>query len=117
MSRTAGVLDAKAPALSRSDAARVAENLFGVRLETLPAPLESERDQNFRLTSDRDGDLVLKLANPAEDPAVLDFQNRALQHVAERDPGLCVPRLQTFRQAKRDGRLRSQRARSRVALP
>lgn len=83
----------KAPVLAASDAARVAEEVFGIRIAAAAEPLESERDQNFRLDAGERGDLLLKIANSAEDPAVLDFQNRALQHIAERDPGLPVPRL------------------------
>ncbi len=38
---------------------------------------------------------MLKIANPAESPDVIDFQTRALLHVASRDPGLPVPRVRT----------------------
>jgi 4-aminobutyrate aminotransferase-like enzyme/Ser/Thr protein kinase RdoA (MazF antagonist) len=56
--------------------------------------LASERDQNFRL---RVGprELVLKIANPAELAGVLDFEIRALAHVAACDPSLAVPRVLT----------------------
>jgi len=50
-------------------------------------PLVSERDQNFRVTAD-DGEYVFKIANAAEDPAVVDFQLRALEHI-EGYPGPC----------------------------
>ncbi len=79
--------------LTRSDAARVAKQVFGFGIQAEAEPLESERDQNFRLDAGAHGVFVLKFANPAEDPAVIDFQNRALRYVAERDPGLPVPRL------------------------
>ncbi len=86
-----GVLEAKPPALSSSDAERIAAGAFGVRGRA--RLLESERDQNFQLCADDGRAFVLKIANRAEDPAVLDFQTRALEHVAERDPGLPVPRV------------------------
>jgi 4-aminobutyrate aminotransferase-like enzyme/Ser/Thr protein kinase RdoA (MazF antagonist) len=93
MSRAPGVLEAKAPVLTATDAARVADEVFGLRRATAADPLDSERDQNFRLDTSERGEFVLKIANAAEDPAVLDLQNRALQHVAQRDPELEVPRL------------------------
>ncbi len=88
-----GVLEAKPPAFSESDAGRLAREVFGI-VATLH-PLESERDQNFRLRADDGREYVLKIANPAEDPAVVDFQLQALRHVALRDPGLPVPRVCT----------------------
>ena len=36
---------------------------------------------------------VLKIANPAENPALLDMQTQALLHIAEVDPGLAIPRV------------------------
>lgn len=62
-------------------------------------PLTSERDQNHRLDTAQ-GRFTLKLANPAEPPALTDFQTRALVHTAERAPDLPVPRVI----AARDGR-------------
>ena len=49
--------------------------------------LDSERDLNV-LVDDR---YVLKIANPAEDPAVIDMEIRALEHVWAADPTLPVP--------------------------
>jgi len=97
-----GVLEAPAPAFSAERAAELAREIFGVggRAE----PLESERDQNFRISpapsAERDGSgrgsdsgYVLKISNQAEDPAVLDLQQSALAHMAAVDPVLAVPRL------------------------
>jgi 4-aminobutyrate aminotransferase-like enzyme/Ser/Thr protein kinase RdoA (MazF antagonist) len=85
------VLAAKPPALSRSDAERIAAQVFGVAAAARALP--SERDQNFHLRADDGRELVLKVANPAEDPGVRDLQVRALLHVAARDPSLPVPRV------------------------
>lgn len=52
---------------------------LGGRLE----PLASERDQNFFVDTGGDGRYVLKFANAAENPAVTDLQNRALEHLAQ----------------------------------
>jgi len=36
---------------------------------------------------------VLKIANPAENPALLDMQTQALLHIAQADPSLPIPRV------------------------
>lgn len=54
--------------------------------------LTSERDLNWRVSTPQ-GRFVLKFANVAEDPEITRFQNLALQHVAQRDPDLPVPRV------------------------
>ena len=85
------VLETRPPALSAADAERVAAELFG--FEAKASPLPSERDQNFRLRAGDGRERVLKLANPAEDPATLDFQIRALLHLERTAPDLPVPRV------------------------
>ncbi|MEX1046130.1 MAG: aminotransferase class III-fold pyridoxal phosphate-dependent enzyme [Actinomycetota bacterium] len=82
---------AAAPNLSPDEAREVAERYFGV---SGPAQaLDSERDQNFRITNENGESFVLKIANPAEDPAVAEMQVDALRHVEGTDPGLPVPRV------------------------
>jgi hydroxylysine kinase len=56
-------------------------------------PLGGERDGNFAFDAEGHGRYVIKIANPAEDPTVTEFQVRALEHVAARDPGFPVPRV------------------------
>jgi 4-aminobutyrate aminotransferase-like enzyme/Ser/Thr protein kinase RdoA (MazF antagonist) len=87
------VLEAKAPAFSPSEAEEIAHRVFGVVASA--HPLDSERDQNFRLSPEAGPGWVLKIANPAEDPAVLDFQTKALLHIARVDPDLAVPQIKT----------------------
>ncbi|HET8727652.1 MAG TPA: aminotransferase class III-fold pyridoxal phosphate-dependent enzyme, partial [Alphaproteobacteria bacterium] len=65
------------------------------------AELAGELDQNFLLTAEDGSRYVLKVYHAGADRAVLDFQNRALEHVGARDPGLPVPRPV----ADRNGRL------------
>ena len=89
--RSPGVLSTRPPELSPADARRVARDLLGRDADV--EPLESERDQNFRVRAGGAGDLVLKISNPAEDPAVVDFQTRALRHVEACAPRLPVPRV------------------------
>ena len=56
-------------------------------------PLLGERDQNCRVTTDDGRRFVLKVSGVLEDPALVDFQVKALQHIATTDPDLPVPRL------------------------
>jgi Ser/Thr protein kinase RdoA (MazF antagonist) len=63
---------APAPAFSIDEAQTAAEQLFGVA--GTATPLDSERDQNFRIATAGDGAFVLKIANPGEDHAVAEMQ-------------------------------------------
>lgn len=63
------------------------------RLEGAVTRLSSERDETFRLVTATRGSYVLKIANPAEDPAALAFQDGALLHLAAAAPDVPVPRL------------------------
>lgn len=84
-------LDSAAPpAIPWAEAQQLARRAFGI--EGTPTPLDSERDQNFRIRAGQ-RDFVLKISNPADDLASVDFQTEALRHVARTDPELPVPRL------------------------
>jgi Ser/Thr protein kinase RdoA (MazF antagonist) len=87
------VLEARAPAFSVAEAEEIAKRVFGIGGSA--RALVSERDQNFHLRTDDGREYVLKIANPAEDPAVLDFQTQALLHIARVNPELPVPHLVT----------------------
>lgn len=50
-------------------------------LDVTVSSLVSERDQNFLLRTSDGSRYVLKIANAAEDPAVTDFQIKALLHI------------------------------------
>jgi hydroxylysine kinase len=56
-------------------------------------PLGGERDRNFKLTRSDGSALLVKLSHPAEDPAIIDFENATLLHLEAMSPGLPVPRL------------------------
>ena len=58
----AGVLEAKAPAYSTAEAEEIARRVFGIAASA--HPLDSERDQNFRLSSGDGPDWVLKIRPP-----------------------------------------------------
>ena len=55
--------------------------------------LEGERDQNYRIKAADGSSVVFKVCHPAEGDAVLQCQAAALEHIAEADPTLPVPRL------------------------
>ena len=79
------VLDSTPPRFSLDDAARIAEDRFGV--QGTASALGSERDQAFLLEGG-----VLKISNPSEAEAVLDLEEAAIAHVAAVDPELPVAR-------------------------
>ena len=89
--KTKTVFEAPAPAFSIQEAEAIARRAFDI--EASAHPLDSERDQNFHLRAKDGGEWVLKIANPAESPALLDMQTQALLHIAEADPSLAVPRV------------------------
>ena len=78
------VLTSPPPALAPDHVARVIEQLYGLsgKLSTL----DSERDQNFRLTEAAGGSWVVKIANAVEDRQALDF-HRGQMRAAERGDG------------------------------
>lgn len=77
------------PRLDAADAAQLARGLFGIEGECTPLP--SERDQNFLVRTAAGVRHVLKIANAAEDRAVLDLQHAAMRHARARARGLELP--------------------------
>jgi 4-aminobutyrate aminotransferase-like enzyme/Ser/Thr protein kinase RdoA (MazF antagonist) len=86
------VLSRSRPRFRPEEAARLAREAYGLEASVV-SELPSERDQNFHLREASGRELVLKIASSAESRSMLDFQNQALERVAERDPGLPIPRL------------------------
>jgi 4-aminobutyrate aminotransferase-like enzyme/Ser/Thr protein kinase RdoA (MazF antagonist) len=83
-----GVFGTPPPVLADGQAAELLRAVWGMTAGVI-RPLDSERDLNL-MVDDR---CVLKLANPAEDPGVLDMENQALARVRQAGPGLPVPAL------------------------
>ncbi|HUA24877.1 MAG TPA: phosphotransferase [Steroidobacteraceae bacterium] len=84
------LLEVPPPAIDVGAASAIAAQYFGeVGRAT---PLSSERDCNFLLATGAER-LLLKISNPAEEPAAVDAQTRALTHIADKDPTLPVPRV------------------------
>lgn len=71
-----------APRFSERQAAAMTEELFGLPVQAQSLP--SERDQNFRLRAQNGDRFVLKIANAAETREMLECQNQAMTHVAEK---------------------------------
>ena len=87
------VFQQPAPAFSPDELiAIVGDRFSAVGAPSHVAALDSERDQNARITGAA-GTFVLKVANAAEDHAVLDLQLAMLQHLARTAPQLPVPRV------------------------
>lgn len=83
----AQTLTTPAPVLDAAAALELARRGWGLDATAL-ASLPSERDWNGMVDSH-----VLKLANPAEDPAIIEMENEVLAHLARVAPDLPVPRL------------------------
>jgi 4-aminobutyrate aminotransferase-like enzyme/Ser/Thr protein kinase RdoA (MazF antagonist) len=86
------VFSAPAPALTIDELRAIAREQFSVG--GVMSPLDSERDQNAYIDAG-DQQYVLKVANVAEEPAVLDLQIAVLHHLAGAAPALEVPRVVT----------------------
>jgi 4-aminobutyrate aminotransferase-like enzyme/Ser/Thr protein kinase RdoA (MazF antagonist) len=84
-----------APRFTLEEAAAIVRDCFGMEGEL--ASLPSERDQNFQICGPHGRQAVLKIANALENHDLLDAQNKALHHVAERtgEP-LCPQPLPAF---------------------
>jgi 4-aminobutyrate aminotransferase-like enzyme/Ser/Thr protein kinase RdoA (MazF antagonist) len=85
------LLGTLAPNFSIEDINKIAKKLY--RLTGTISPLGSERDQNFQISTPTGERFVIKIANSSEDPAIIDMQLKALEHITKVDPGLPVPRV------------------------
>lgn len=79
------------PQFTPSQLRSLAQTHFGISADAVPLP--GDRDQNVRLDVAGTGAFVLKVANPAEDPAVLAAQHRILRWIEAQSPSLHVPRV------------------------
>jgi len=89
------VIAEDAPNFDDDAVKRIVEQRYGLGVTV--RSLLSERDQNLALLTADGQQYVLKIANSAQDPAVADFQTRALQHVAlyadEHETPIATPRI------------------------
>jgi 4-aminobutyrate aminotransferase-like enzyme/Ser/Thr protein kinase RdoA (MazF antagonist) len=70
----------QSPSFTLDDAERLARDHFGVAGRAIA--LTSERDQNFLIEPARGDGVVLKIANAAENPAMLDAQRAVIEHLS-----------------------------------
>lgn len=80
------------PAFTIEEAAIWLERHFSIK--GLLSPLESERDQNFKVVTASGEAYIFKIVNGAEPPVEGEFQAALLSHLAHVSPGLGVPALQ-----------------------
>ncbi|GGE07395.1 aminotransferase [Aureimonas endophytica] len=90
-SATRSAFTTSAPGFSPAELEALLSERYG--LAGRVTMLTSERDLTARVNAETGERFVLKLANAAEDPAVGEFQNRALQHVARTAPDVPASRL------------------------
>ncbi len=78
--------------VSSNDAGQIVQSVYGLRgtARTLPG----EYDHNFQITTADGRSFVLKVMHPSREPAFIDMQCRALQHIALRAPHLVLSRVQ-----------------------
>jgi len=75
------------PSFNITQAERIATDLFGV--EGSAKPLDSERDQNFKIIARNGKKFVLKIASTEEYISILDAQNKAMTTVANANIVAC----------------------------
>lgn len=82
---------ASRPQFSAAEVQAVLQEEYGLDGEL--RTLVSERDQNFRVTSDDGQCYVFKIANAAEPENVTDFQIQALLHIENAGCPIATPRI------------------------
>jgi 4-aminobutyrate aminotransferase-like enzyme/Ser/Thr protein kinase RdoA (MazF antagonist) len=75
------------------------------------SPMDSERDQNFHIRTETGEQYVIKIANSAENPAVIDMQLKALEHIALVDSALPVPEVLLSRKGRTIEQIRAENGR------
>ncbi len=92
------ILETQSPSFTIEQVKEFANRLYGLTGNLLP--LASERDQNFRISTETGDQYVIKIANSAEDPAIIDMQLKALEHIAIVDTTLPVPEVLVSRNGR-----------------
>ena len=85
------ILKTPSPSFAIEQVRDIASKLYGLTGNLFPLP--SERDQNLRICTEAGDQFVIKIANSAENPAIIDMQLKALEHIALVDPELPVPKV------------------------
>jgi 4-aminobutyrate aminotransferase-like enzyme/Ser/Thr protein kinase RdoA (MazF antagonist) len=77
--------------IGEADARRALELVYGLDADVTPLP--SEYDNNFKVESATGERFVLKVMRERYDPALVELQCGAMDHLARRRPHLPVPRV------------------------
>jgi 4-aminobutyrate aminotransferase-like enzyme/Ser/Thr protein kinase RdoA (MazF antagonist) len=85
------LLETPVPSFSSQHVKDIAKKYYGLTGKLFP--LDSERDQNFRIKTKTGDQFIIKIANSAENPEIIDMQLKALEHIAYTDPELPVPEV------------------------
>lgn len=81
-----------APRFAEAHVSELLETHWG--LQGVLSPLESERDQNFKLSGEDGRSWTVKLVNASEPAVETEFQGALLHHLEHHAPDLIMPRLQ-----------------------
>jgi 4-aminobutyrate aminotransferase-like enzyme/Ser/Thr protein kinase RdoA (MazF antagonist) len=73
------------------DPAQILEELYGLKADLTSLP--SEYDRNFLAETSAGNRFILKAMRPGLDPAMVDLQCMALDHLGKRDPSIALPRV------------------------
>ena len=79
------------PRFELDEVRRLVRELYAIDGEF--SPQDSERDLSWKVRRAGGEAVVVKIANAAEPEAIVDFQVRALEHIAAHDERLPVPRM------------------------
>ncbi len=85
------MLNSPPPVADGAEALRILKEEYG--LTGSAESLDCERDANFRITTGGGQGFTMKLSNPAEPEANINFQTEALLWLEARDPALPVPKV------------------------
>jgi 4-aminobutyrate aminotransferase-like enzyme/Ser/Thr protein kinase RdoA (MazF antagonist) len=83
-------IDRNVPSFDEDEVRNIAAKHFS--LDGKMHSLTSERDQNFDIQCEDGKRFVMRIANIGDSEDIIDFQVSALQHLAEVDPSLPVPK-------------------------
>ncbi len=86
-----GGLSTKHVRMPAAEASALLRAAFGLSGELSPLP--TEKDDTFQVHAADGAKFILKVANPAELTAELDFEVQLLMHIERVDPALAVPRV------------------------
>ncbi|GHD05431.1 aminotransferase [Tianweitania populi] len=96
-------LNTGATAVPPEQAEQIARELYSLRGKA--EWLWGEKDSNYRLTLPDGTAMLLKILNPAEDPAVTNMHSLALLHVEAEDPSIPLQRIIRTRDGRPDARI------------